>query len=993
VLRRRSKAFFIAAALLAFFGLGASSLADSSPSVTIDPPAGVAYTTAEVSGTVNPHGGPSNTRYFFETATEPADPGSWTFASGTYGELSGAEAEGTTPIPVERTISGLQPNTEYAIRFVAENDGGRAETEAPYPTFETEAVSPPSVSIDPPATVSAMTADLSGSINPEAPAGNPSAFDVSWHFECTPGCSSNGGTVPADSSSHPIQETLANLDPNTEYEVTLVGSNAGGSVSDGPVSFTTDAAPPRVQTLYAGEVGEAGATLAARVNPRNSATTYQFEWGTGSGYGNVAPASPQALGATDNQFHTVTAPLGGLVAGSTYHFRIVVTNTETAETTVGEDHAFATAEAAGSQPPCPNAEVRTGASAELSSCRAYEQVSPRDKEYGVFNGEPFFALAAEEGGAAAFTANGPLPGSESGSTQNVYLSQRGATSWKLTALTPPQTPIPGHTTFPYTQGFSRNLLRDAILTANPTLAPGADPDLANLYVRETGPESWRLLTTTQTPENIRWAIAFDGASDDFSHVVFDSAEPLLPGVANTAIYENFGGELRLVGVLPNGEPASQSVFVAQTSNRGYNGVSADGSRVYFLSEGQIYVREDAARTLDVSASQRSEPDPNYSTSLFWAATRDGGTAFFTSNGALTDDANTGTDSEGHPTDAGANLYAYEVETESLSDLTVDTNSADTGGAGVLGVVGASDDGSYVYYVARGALAGDAISGEPNLYLWHDGETRFIASLSESDSGNWAAFLPEITSRVTPDGRHVLLSSSARLTSYDNTDAATEIPDKELYIYSAETDALSCVSCRPDGSRPTGSTSIKPPAGILNITRPFNRYVTDDGSTVAFDTTEPLVPRDNNGKRDVYEFAGGKSHLLSSGSSEFEAIFGDMSADGTDVFFGTRTQLTNTDSDLFADLYDARVGGGYATPPPPLPPCAGGECPRNSSNPPETSAIGTSTFAGKGNVRQQRRCRKGTHRVRRHGKARCVKKQKQGHHGHRRGAGSNKGGSK
>jgi Tol biopolymer transport system component len=653
-----------------------------------------------------------------------------------------------------------------------------------------------------------------------------------------------------------------------------------------------------------------------------------------------------------------------------------------------------TAKARAAEDLCPNAEVRVGNSADLPRCRAYEQVSPVDKGYGVFDGEPFLAFAAEEGGAAAFTTNGPLPGSESGSTQNVYLSQRGATSWKLTALTPPQTPIPGSTTFPYTQGFSRNLLQDAVLTANPTLAPGADPDVANLYVRETGPESWRLVTNTQTPENYRWTIEFDGASDDFSHVVFDTREPLLPGVSKIAVYENFGGELRLVGVLPNGEPAEESVFVAQTSSRGYNGVSADGSRVYFLAGGHIYLREDAARTLDVSASQRSEPDPNFSPALFWAATRDGSTAFFTSYSALTDDANTGTDSEGHPTDAGANLYAYDVETESLTDLTVDNNPADIGGAEVLGVVGASDDGSYVYYVARGALAGNAISGEPNLYLRHGGETRFIASLSESDSGNWAAFLPAITSRVTPDGRHVLLSSSARLTGYDNTDAATEAPDTELYLYSAETDALSCVSCRPDGSRPTGSTTIKPSSAILNVTRPFNRYVSDDGSTVVFDTTEPLVPRDNNGQLDVYEFAGGEPRLLSSGSSEFEAVFGDMSADGTDVFFATQAQLTSSDRDLYADLYDARVGGGYAPPPPPLPPCAGGECPRNSSNPPDTtSAIGTSTFVGKGNVKQQRRCRKGAHRVRRHGKTRCVKKQKQGHRGHRRGAGSNKGGSK
>jgi len=654
--------------------------------------------------------------------------------------------------------------------------------------------------------------------------------------------------------------------------------------------------------------------------------------------------------------------------------------------------AMATATARAAEDLCPNAEVRVGKSVDLPRCRAYEQVTPVEKGYGVFNGSPAFTIAARDGGAVAYTTNGPLPGSESGALSDVYLSQRQPGGWKLTPLTPPQTPIPGQTTFPIIQGFSEDLLHDAIVTANPPLAPGADPDVANLYIRETGPETWRLISTTQTPENFRWTFRFDGASKDFSHVVFDTHEPLLPGITGPSVYENFDGELRNVAVLPNGEPSTSAISVGGFG-RGFHGVSDDGSRIYFISAdaGNLYVRKDAASTVAIADSQRTVPDPHSlldSPALFWAATADGNTAFFTTAVALTDDANTGTDSEGNPTDAGANLYAFDLETEKLTDLSVDSNPADAAGADVLGVVGSADDGSYVYFVARGDLAGGATSGSPNLYLWHEGSVHFIATLAEGDTRNWGSFMPEISSEVSPDGRHVLLSSAARLTSYDNTDVVTGEPDTEVYLYSADEDRLACVSCRPDGAAPTSSTSIVPfSAALLNPTRYERRYITDDGNSVVFDTTEPLVPRDTNGKRDVYEFDEGGLHLLSTGSSEFESVFGDMSADGSDVFIGTQEQLLPSDVDGYADLYDLRVGGGFHEAPAPLPPCAGGECQRSASSPPSAPSFGSNGFAGAGNVKPHRRCRKGTHLVRSHGKTRCAKKRHRVHHRKQRRAGS------
>ena len=112
--------------------------------------------------------------------------------------------------------------------------------------------------------------------------------------------------------------------------------------------------------------------------------------------------------------------------------------------------------------------------------------------------------------------------------------------------------------------------------------------------------------------------------------------------------------------------------------------------------------------------------------MFWTASTDGSRAFFTDESRLTGEALAG---------SGVNLYELEVEGEHLVDL--------TGGharAGVLGVLGASEDGSVVYFVAEGALTGSeenaagqaAVEGGDNLYVYQAGAARplrFLGSLS------------------------------------------------------------------------------------------------------------------------------------------------------------------------------------------------------------------------------------------------------------------------
>ena len=152
-----------------------------------------------------------------------------------------------------------------------------------------------------------------------------------------------------------------------------------------------------------------------------------------------------------------------------------------------------------------------------------------------------------------------------------------------------------------------------------------------------------------------------------------------------------------------------------------------------------------ACTVEVSASQRSVPDPDGPRHAFYRdASVDGSKVFFTSRAELTNGANTGKE------DNAGNLYEYNLETGVLSDLTVGTGASD--GAAVVGLVTAGEDGSYVYFVANGVLASGAREGNCrielgegpvvggrscNMYVEHDGvggwePPRFIATLAGSD---------------------------------------------------------------------------------------------------------------------------------------------------------------------------------------------------------------------------------------------------------------------
>ena len=136
--------------------------------------------------------------------------------------------------------------------------------------------------------------------------------------------------------------------------------NAISAVSDGSLWFTEDgnhgalghavptaAAPaPSATTLPATAATSTSAILQGTGDPNGVSSTYHFEWGTTAAYGHQTPGTDAALGSDSAQDH-VAQTVTGLTPGTTYHYRLVVTNCGgcASGTTAGSDLTFTTAAA------------------------------------------------------------------------------------------------------------------------------------------------------------------------------------------------------------------------------------------------------------------------------------------------------------------------------------------------------------------------------------------------------------------------------------------------------------------------------------------------------------------------------------------------------------------------------------------------------------------------------------------------------------------------
>ena len=242
----------------------------------------------------------------------------------------------------------------------------------------------------------------------------------------------------------------------------------------------------------------------------------------------------------------------------------------------------------------------------------------------------------------------------------------------------------------------------------------------------------------------------------FTHLLFEAnaalpSTPLPEGCgAGNDLYDWVGGWRYLVNVLPGGRVEPDATFGRQgPSTNGFvspetsGAISADGSRIYWSAVEAVpvggefeerpkalYVRENDARPeSEMEGEQCIEPSKACTVRMdlpetgvaqvgacekkpkecehpaFWTASIDGSRVFFTDESRLTKGA---TAQLSEP-----DLYEYALEApegERLSDVSLSAKPEPGAHADVQGVVGTSEGGSYVYFVADGMLAEGAESG-------------------------------------------------------------------------------------------------------------------------------------------------------------------------------------------------------------------------------------------------------------------------------------------
>lgn len=116
-------------------------------------------------------------------------------------------------------------------------------------------------------------------------------------------------------------------------DVELSGRSYSGAVQ----SFTTLAPAPAATTGAVTALTSGRATVAGEVTPSGLATTYHFEYGTSTAYGQSSAVLPAGAGFGPVP---VSATLTGLRARTRYHYRLVASSP--GGTTVGADHTFTT---------------------------------------------------------------------------------------------------------------------------------------------------------------------------------------------------------------------------------------------------------------------------------------------------------------------------------------------------------------------------------------------------------------------------------------------------------------------------------------------------------------------------------------------------------------------------------------------------------------------------------------------------------------------------
>ncbi len=748
-------------------------------------------------------------------------------------------------------------------------------------------------------------------------------------FPALEGVSSEGESVPAH----------VRLASDGSYEIEVAGVLAGEDLPQ----LTADASgltPSGTGTVTV-------ATVEAGSRP---VTHYHFEY-EAQGAGGAPFAHPSSTpeeelgeeGATGSGGEVVGADLPALVPGETYRFRLTATNTTAGNPVVHVGEQSLTVPVPPSpaaEAPCPNEAFRTGPSANLPDCRAYEQLTPRDKKGAI---EPFRqglqlnnqgAVVGEDGNHLMLSeqlAHWEF-GTEAGQSP-YFFSRRPEGSWQTTAaaLQPetgldhdvPELQSPDLTSFAFSAGWQ---------TGEPI-----SPDLEF----KVGPPGGPYVTAASVPRAEAKELGWVAASEDFSKLILAVTDRgLIPHhstetASGADLFEYSGGELRqanVTGASPGTTIGTCGAVIVKglaeangggdpedEMSSGAHAVSADGSRVFFeavpgsnCSEPKhLYMRVNGAETRDLGAVR------------FLAANKEGSELLLERQSGETEE-----------------VLLYGTESPTAKVLFTLRGQAGSQGLESLGV---SKDFNVIYLKSSEHLTPDAppaVSNDSYLYRYDiaAGTMRF---LMETD----AAIAP---SQVSPDGRYVYFGGEVAGVPAGGAPAGKteklEGQNSQAFLYDSAENLVECVSCAspfdPEPAWPAEAALRDSENGHRDTANgtPRGMMFSANGDYAFFDTIAALVPSDVNGEHefkledgeekendgysnssDVYEWrrvgVGGCTavqgciSLISSGREGHLVLLLGTTESGGDVFFTSRSQLGPNDDDNSMDIYDARIGGG------------------------------------------------------------------------------------
>jgi hypothetical protein len=980
----------------------------------------VTGSSAGLQATVNPHRLATPWRLEYISATsyesEPCRKErlqcSWT--AGPEGVVTLAQAEALpefTSAVVVGTISGLKPSTTYYARLFAENSAGegevcfreaggheRCESALEETLFITsfKTFGPPVASTLPVHGLHGEALRVMGGVSPETV---PTSAEQLITLEGAP----TGGTFTltfADETTQPIAfdapaegpggvGTALNALAALHGGISVTGANGGpykvyfsgvdGEKAEPPITVASALTPAgQVKVVVLVEGGEA-----YDVNYHfDYVSQKQFEESEEAkedGFVQAAHTLDESAGVGQAVRYVGADLPAGLIARETYLFRIVATSTAPGNPVVtgAQQSLTVPAPPTVTAPPasasCPNKAVRTGLSAGLPNCRAYEQLTPVDKGGAkeIFNyggGSGIEGATLDESGDhlgdhLEFGSTLVAWGSGARDGQSPYFFSRGRAGWGMTAAAAqPEAGVSRYTPKLFAPDYSE-VAFEARWQTSPA---GESPDVEFKKGSVGGP--YATLAAVRAGES---GVGWVASSSDFSKLVLQTGDHELCGASTGTgegedLYEYSEGECRQVNVTGTEDrtiggcgariaagflPTDVVGFFSGTAaTAATHAVSGDGSHVFFeavpgrgCAEPQhTYVRvagggEDA-HTVDLGAYR------------FVAADQDGGRVLLEK-----------------PNGEGAGLYIYTSESGRPELLP----GSEVGAPGVTPTrveLLASQDLSAVYILRKaGPVLGDIdiyrydIVGEKLVFVTHieaDGAHRHF---EVSSDGQYLYFIAAGVAGMPAGGLELKTEG-----------AAQQGQTSQAFRYDSAQAVVQCLSCA-SGYDPQPLLS----ALFTREQQAGGRTASDNGNYVFFDTPAALLSGDVDGQiapeggranggvhtsdnysvsSDVYEWRRGGVDgcgllqgclaLITSGNGGFLNILLGTDRSGKNVFFATNESLVPDDNDTAGDIYDARVNGGFEHPAHLLP-CEGDAC---ASPPaaPNDATPGSLLFHGAGN---------------------------------------------